>query len=153
MENSVGAILADVSRMMRRAFDERARDIGVTRPQWQLLTVLSRHEGEHQGRLAELLDVEPITLSRMIDRMQQAGLVERRADPADRRAWRLYLTDRAQALIGELRPLGLEVMAIALDGIPEKRQVALRNTLEQIRRNLCRHAGDDAVDATRSQAR
>ncbi len=97
--------------------------------------------------------MEPITLSRMIDRMQQAGLVERRPDPADRRAWRLYLTDRAQALIEELRPLGLEVMAIALDGIPDKRQVALRNTLEQIRRNLSRHASDDAVGATRSQAR
>jgi DNA-binding MarR family transcriptional regulator len=145
MEDHIGAMLADVSRLIRRSFDERARGIGVTRPQWLVLTRLHRHEGCHQGRLAELLDVEPITLSRMVDRMQESGLVERRPDPDDRRAWRLFLTGRAQALMNELRPLGREVMDIALEGVSETRQRALRSTLEQIRQNLSRHAGDEAA--------
>lgn len=154
MENSIGAVLADVSRLMRRSFNERARRIGVTRPQWQVLTVLTRQEGCNQGRVAELLDIEPITLSRMIDRMEDAGLVERRRDPADRRAWRLFLTDRARDLIGELRPMGREVTDIALEGISKRRQEALRDTLEQIRRNLSRQAedaGDGHADTPKQQ--
>ena len=83
--------LAESSRLVRRAFDARARAIGVTRPQWQVLSALRRHPGVNQGALADLLDVEPITVCRMVDRLQEAGLVERRPDPADRRSWRLHL--------------------------------------------------------------
>lgn len=144
MENSIGAILADVSRLMRRAFNERARTIGVTRPQWQVLSALKRHEGYNQGRLAELLDVEPITLSRMVDRMQKAGLVERRPDPDDRRAWRLFLTEKAQEIIKELRPISVEIMAIALDGISEAQQESLREILDQIRHNFSRQTDGTA---------
>lgn len=114
MEDHLGSILADTSRLMRRTFDERARSIGATRPQWQVLTVLIKHEGSNQGRLAELLDVEPITLCRMIDRLQDAGLVERRRDPADRRAWLVYLTAKGRELQKKLRPLGRTVIAEAL---------------------------------------
>ena len=94
MDENIGTLLAQVSRLLRRNFDERARGIGVTRPQWQVLGLLKMHAGSNQGTLAELLEVEPITLGRMIDRLQEAGLVERRADPADRRAWRIFLTDK-----------------------------------------------------------
>ena len=84
MKDSIGFLISDVSRLLRRRFDERARLIGVTRPQWRALTALSRQEGMQQGALAELLEVEPITLCRMVDRLEEAGLVERRRDPADR---------------------------------------------------------------------
>ena len=138
MEDNIGSILADVSRLMRRAFDQRAREIGVTRPQWTVLTTLRRHEGTNQGGLADILDVEPITLCRILDRLQDADLIERRRDPADRRVWRLFLTPKAQELLEELRPLGEEVMNLALDGIHQEEREGLRNTLDQIRQNLSR---------------
>jgi len=140
MEDNIGAMLADTSRLMRRSFDERAREIGVTRPQWQVLTTLRRHEGCKQGSLADLLDVEPITLCRMVDRLQEAELVERRRDPSDRRAWRLFLTPRAGALLNKLRPMGQEVMTIALEGFTESEQDALRRSLDRIRQNLARRS-------------
>lgn len=133
-------MLGDTSRLMRRSFDARARGIGVTRPQWQVLTTLLRHEGVNQGGLAELLDVEPITVCRMVDRLQEANLVERRADPADRRSWRLFLTPKAHELVTQLRPLVSDLIEDALEGVSEAEQAALRDTLERIRQNLARRA-------------
>ena len=135
-------MLADVSRLMRRAFDERARSIGVTRPQWLVLTALRRNEGTNQGSLADLLDMEPITLCRMVDRLQEAELVERRQDPADRRAWRLYLTQKAHDLLKKLRPLGEQMIVQALDGISEAERDELRRSLDRIRQNLARRASE-----------
>lgn len=137
MEN-VASIMADISRLMRRAFDARARTIGVTRPQWQVLTVLKRHEGVNQGGLAELLDVEPITVCRMVDRLQDAGLVERRADASDRRSWLLFLTPKARDLLEELRPLGESLIEEALDGIDESERERLNTLLLAVRQNLSR---------------
>jgi DNA-binding MarR family transcriptional regulator len=110
----------------------------VTRPQWQVLSLLSRHEGINQGGLAELLEVEPITLGRMIDRLQEAGLVERRPDPADRRAWRLHVTPKGNELMDQLRPLAFETIEIALDGVSEAQRDALMATLDRMRGNLTR---------------
>lgn len=99
----VAYLIADRARLLRRAFDDRVRTLGVTGPQARLLLYLSRQEGENQGHYAEQLDVEPITLTRMIDRMAEAGMVERRPDPCDRRAWRLHLTAKSRAFVAELR--------------------------------------------------
>ena len=137
MEN-LGSMLADTSRLLRRSFDVRARDIGVTRAQWQVLTTLLRHEGVNQGGLAELLDVEPITVCRMVDRLQEAVLVERRADPADRRSWRLFLTPRAHDLLAQLRPLADALIEEALAGIDLNDRDRLRDLLDRIRDNLSR---------------
>lgn len=136
MERRVGTVLAQVARLMRRAFDERAREIGVTRPQWQVLSVLLRHEGIKQGGLAEFLEVEPITAGRMIDRMQDAGLVERRADPSDRRVWRLYLTGRGREIIERLQPMASETSREALRGVSEEETGELLQTLDKILENL-----------------
>jgi DNA-binding MarR family transcriptional regulator len=138
MNENIGSALADVARLMRRSFDARARDIGVTRPQWQVLVVLRRNEGINQGKLAELLDVEPITVCRMVDRLQEASLVERRTDPSDRRSWRLYLTDKAHALSEQLRPLATDMFEQALEGVNDNEQTLLIALLERIRRNLVR---------------
>lgn len=102
MEN-IGYLLGDRSRLLRRAFDDRVRAVGVTGPQARLLLYLARFEGENQGFYAEQLDVEPITLCRMVDRMEDGGLIERRRDPADRRAWRLHLTTKSKPMIVGLR--------------------------------------------------
>ena len=111
MSDSIGFLMADVSRLLRRVFDERARSIGVTRPQWRVLTVLARNEGINQNMLADRLEVEPITLSRMVDRMQDAGLVERRADPGDRRRAYIGLSakgrDGMRAYVGAVKRAGL----------------------------------------------
>ena len=147
MDENLFAIMADVSRLARRSFDAQAREIGVTRPQWQVLVVLRRHEGVNQGGLAELLDVEPITVCRMVDRLQEADLVERRPDPADRRSWRLFLTAKAEELLAQLRPLGLRFEAEALDGVSASERSALIAMLERIRQTLAaRSAGKVAAN-------
>lgn len=145
MEDNIGTMIAHVARLMRRSFDERARSIGVTRPQWQVLSLLSRHEGINQGGLAEILEVEPITLGRMIDRLQDAAMVERRPDPADRRAWRLFLTDKGNALIDLMKPLALETFEIALDGIDQTQRDELMAVLDRMRGNLSRKSPPSAV--------
>lgn len=99
----IGYLLADNSRLARRAFDERVRADGVTGPQARLLLMLERTPAEHQGFYADLLDVEPITLCRMVDRLEDAGLVERRPDPGDRRARRLHLTDKSREKLARVR--------------------------------------------------
>jgi DNA-binding MarR family transcriptional regulator len=136
MSENIGTALAHVSRLIRKSFDEGVREIGVTRPQWQVLTVLRRNPGILQRGLAELLEVEPITAGRMIDRLQQSGLVERRADPADRRAWRIHLTGEGEALLDRLVPYARSTMEIALDGLNESDRVALLAALEAMRLNL-----------------
>lgn len=145
MDENIGTMLAQVSRLFRRRFDERARGIGVTRPQWQVLSLLKYHEGTNQGGLAEMLEVEPITLGRMIDRLQDAELVERRADPADRRAWRLYLTPKGEELIEQLRPFALETFDAALEGVSAPDQAIVMGALDRMRSNLSRRPASDVA--------
>lgn len=143
-EDSIGIMIAQLARLMRRSFDERARGIGVTRPQWQVLSLLTRFEGINQGGLAEILEVEPITMGRMIDRLQDTGLVERRADPADRRAWRLHVTAKGLELVDTLRPYAHATYEQALEGIDATRQAELMAMLDRMRANLSRKGGGAA---------
>jgi DNA-binding MarR family transcriptional regulator len=138
MDENLGSMVSDVTRLIRRSFDERARGIGVTRPQWRVLSVLLRNEGTNQGGLADLLEVEPITLCRMVDRLQEGDLVERRPDPADRRAWRLFLTDKARALLEQMRPLAETMFADALEGLSSEEQAQMMAALDRVRQNLSR---------------
>ena len=136
MSDNLGFLMADVSRLIRRRFDERARLIGATRAQWRTLVVLSRNEGINQGGLAELLEVEPITLCRMIDRLEEAGLVERRRDPGDRRAWRIHLTAKAGPVLEKVRAIADALFEDVLDGIPGPDRDRLFASLERMRENL-----------------
>ena len=128
--------IAETAHALRRAFDRRAVTLGVTRAQWKVLFRLSRTPGLRQVELADMLDVEPITLSRIIDRLQEAGLVERVADPADRRAWRLQVTDKAQPLIAKLRKLAEVLVDEAFAGITPDEVATMRINLQKIRDNL-----------------
>lgn len=143
MSDSIGFMLGDAARLLRRRFDQHARALGVTRPQWQVLLALSRHEGTNQGALADHLEVEAITLCRMVDRLQEAELVERRPDPADRRAWRLFLTDKAHPLIESIRIVGGEVLEEALAGLDEAERAQFADMLVRIRGNLSTRASDE----------
>jgi DNA-binding MarR family transcriptional regulator len=136
MADNIGFMMSDVSRLMRRRFDERARKSGATGPQWRTLKILERHEGLNQGQIAELLEVEPITCCRMIDRLEEAGLVERRRDPADRRAWLIYLTAKAGPIITQLRSLADSMIEHALDGLDDKEREKMFAALRRIRTNL-----------------
>lgn len=144
MSEDLGFLIGDAARLMRRAFDERVRDSGVTRPQWRVLGLLKRFDGSTQVSLAEMMDVEPITLGRMIDRLQDAGLVERRADPADRRAWRVHLTRAGEDRLVELKPLATALFADAVNGLSAGQQTELEAMLDVIRSNLTRRVPEVA---------
>ncbi|MDK2769019.1 MAG: MarR family transcriptional regulator [Sphingomonas sp.] len=146
MTDSLGFLISDVSRLLRKRFDERARLIGVTRQQWRTLSVLKRHEGSNQGMLAELLEVEPITLGRMIDRLEEAGWVERRRDPGDRRVWRIHLTDAAQPILLQLKGIADSLFVDAADGISVADQAKLHALLEQLRANLNPDQSNEAAN-------
>ncbi|HEV8390535.1 MAG TPA: MarR family transcriptional regulator [Dongiaceae bacterium] len=135
-KDTIGFLVNDAARLMRKDFERRARSLGLTRAQWQTMFHLARNEGCNQATLADLLDVEPITLARVIDRLELSGLVERRADPTDRRARLLFLGERAHPLLEELRALGAETREIALNGISDDERTLLMTLLTRMRANL-----------------
>jgi DNA-binding MarR family transcriptional regulator len=102
---SFGYLLNDVTLLFRKHFDRRATRFGLTRAQWRAIKMLHHREGIRQSELAEFLEMEPIAVGRVIDRLQAAGFVERRADPKDRRCWRLFATDQARAVIGDMEQI------------------------------------------------
>ncbi|WBH15991.1 MarR family winged helix-turn-helix transcriptional regulator [Sphingomonas radiodurans] len=136
MADTFGFLLSDTARLLARRFDERARQHGATRAQWKALLHISRQEGINQGGLADMLDVEPITLCRMIDRMEDSGLVERRRDPRDRRAWQLFLTEKAHPVLEEMRSTAGELMGQALRDVSAAQVDQITETLNRIRENL-----------------
>ncbi len=131
-----------MSRLLRRQIDQQAQTIGLTSAQWRVLAYLARCEGSNQASLADFMDMEPITLSRQLDRMEAAGLTERRRDPNDRRAHRLYLTEQARPLIARFRAITAGIMSDAVDGVTEEEIEKLSDTLLRIRNNLTGKTGD-----------
>lgn len=133
---TLGFLVSDVARLLRKRFEQRARGLGLTRAQWQVLAYLSRNEGIQQGALAEMLEVEPITLGRILDRLESAAMVERRAHPTDRRIWLLHMKPEAHPILEEMRILGAETRADALAGIEEPDRARLADMLSAMRCNL-----------------
>jgi MarR family transcriptional regulator, transcriptional regulator for hemolysin len=140
-ERSFGFLLHDIARLMRKKFDQRARGLGLSRAQWQLLVHLSRHEGINQSGLAEILEIESITLGRLVDRMEEAGWVERRADPNDRRARLLYTSEKVAPVMERMRELAEATRNEALAGLSPAQRDALIDTLIQVRGNLSERNG------------
>lgn len=132
----VGFLLHDVSRLMRAWFDERAQAEGLTRAQWRVLVHLAPRQGINQRSLAEILELDNVTLSRHVDRLEQAGWLERRPDPADRRAWLLYVSEASFPVLDKMERLAVETHAAALAGISEAERAQLVATLERIKGNL-----------------
>src|SRR3982751_6099000 len=132
--------IGETAHALRRAFDRRAVGLGVTRAQWKVLFKLTRTPELRQIELADMLEIEPITLTRIIDRLEEAGLVERARDPADRRAWRLHVTAKAQPLIEKLHLLADEMIADAFSGIDPSDIAIARAVLERVRENASKAA-------------
>jgi DNA-binding MarR family transcriptional regulator len=118
--DTVGFLVADVARLMRRAFQARLEGSSLTYAQARALVWLAREQGLRQVDLAEQLEIQPITLARLVDQLAEAGLVERRADPADRRAYRLFLTPAAAPRVAEIRAIGDAIRDEALAGLGAK---------------------------------
>ncbi len=145
--------LADVARTMRTYVDQRAREHGMTRAQWGALARLERQEGMTQAEMAEALEVQPITLLRLIDRLCEQGLVERRPHPHDRRANRLYLTDKGRATLARMAPLGKEVTGDILAAMPERDVSELLRALLVVKGNIrsaaAKHVGMNGAQGVR----
>ncbi|MEP7243169.1 MAG: MarR family transcriptional regulator [Gammaproteobacteria bacterium] len=133
---NLGFLIKDVTRLWMRHFEQRAIQIGLTLTHARVLINLSRNEGATQTRLAELSDTDPMTLVRMLDRMEKDGWLERRPDPTDRRAYRLYLKPAADPVIAEIQRIGDKARGEALAGISAEDRTLLMNLIERIHGNL-----------------
>jgi MarR family transcriptional regulator, transcriptional regulator for hemolysin len=133
---SFGYLINDVTLLFRKHFDRRAVRFGLTRAQWRALKVLHRRPGLRQTELAEFLEMEPIAVGRVIDRLQAAGFVERRADPADRRCWRLYDTQQSHGVIDDMEDIARSIRRDATTGISREELQQLMTTLERMKENL-----------------
>jgi MarR family transcriptional regulator, transcriptional regulator for hemolysin len=128
--------LNDVARMLRTYADHKAAQFGITRAQWVVLVRLDRSEGLKQSELAEILDLQPISLTRLLDKLCECGLIERRGDPDDRRAKRLFLTPAARPLLQKLADLGEELMGTALAGVERESVERMIAQLAIVKENL-----------------
>ncbi|MEN3976839.1 MarR family transcriptional regulator [Emcibacter sp. SYSU 3D8] len=129
-------LIHDVSRMRRTAFDLYMKPHGVTRSQWWVLSNLSRHDGMMQTELAAILDVGKVTVGGLVERLEQAGWVERRPDTADRRAKRVHLTAKARQLLDGIRQAGHKMNELAFDGLSRQNRRDLFQLLSRIKDNL-----------------
>ena len=128
--------LFEVQRMLRLYADKQARRHGLTRAQWAVLAKLERTEGLKQTEIADLMEMQPITLTRLIDKLCEAGLIERRSDDSDRRVNRLYLTEAARPLMAKLAVLRGEITQAALAGLSNADTHRLVDELEAIKDNI-----------------
>jgi MarR family transcriptional regulator for hemolysin len=131
-----GFLLNDVARMLRTFADQEARRYGMTRAQWAVLSRLEQNQGLKQAELAEMLDLQPITLTRLVDRLCDNGLIERRADPNDRRAKRLFLTPQAKPVMDRLDTIATQMLTEVLDGVDAAKVKTLIKELGVVRDNL-----------------
>lgn len=130
-------LIGDIGRMMRQVYDARARRLGLTRAQWRVLGLLIRIPGCNQAQLAERLEVQPITLTRLLDKLEKSGWVQRRADAKDRRVRRLFLTKKVQPIIKRMVSLGEGLIEEMLQDIALPARKSLKESLKKIRKNLC----------------
>lgn len=128
--------IMDVARLLKTYADQRARQFGISRAQWAVLIRIDRSEGLKQSELADMLDLQPITLTRLLDRLADNGLIERRADPNDRRANRLYLKPAAKPLLDQLAHIGDDMMETVLDGISAASIERMLKELGAVKDNL-----------------
>ena len=142
--------LGELQRLVRAYADRQAARYGITRAQWAVLAKVERFEGMKQTELAEQMEMQPITLTRLIDRLCDNGWIERRSDDSDRRVNRLYLRKAAKPLLAKLAGLKSELTATALEGINPSDANRLLGQLETIKENV-RNAIQEQEDARKEQ--
>jgi DNA-binding MarR family transcriptional regulator len=140
LDRHLGFLLHDVARLSRKRIEQRMRTLGLTRAQWSVLAHIARNEGIKQNALAAILEVEPITLARILDRLQAAGFIERRPHPEDRRAWLPHLTAKAHPVLDQLFAHGAATREEALAGFSAEEREELIELLLRMKSNLCDNA-------------
>ena len=143
--------LAELQRLLRAYADKEAAQFGITRAQWAVLAKVERSEGLKQSELAEQMEMQPITLTRLIDKLCSNDWIERRGDDSDRRVNRLYLRKAGRALLGKLSGLRSELTATALDGIHPADAHRLMAQLEQIKENVRNAIQNNGEQARKEQ--
>ncbi len=141
-ESSFGFLMHDVARLLGKRFGERAKFLGVSRAQYRAIAYLRRHEGINQAGLAELLEIQPISLARLLDRMEAAGWIERRLDPNDRRMRRLFLGERAWPILEQIEDCAAATRAEALAGVGDDQRDLIMDVLRRVHANLSCHAAE-----------
>jgi MarR family transcriptional regulator, transcriptional regulator for hemolysin len=129
-------LLHDVARLLKKRLEQNSERSGLTRSQWQILTYLAQNEGINQKGLAELIEIEPITLGRIVDKLETLGLIERHPHPTDRRTWHLHLMPAARPKLEQVRELGDVTHREALAGVSEADRQRLLKTLQALKANL-----------------
>ena len=136
LERDPLVLLSEVAHAIRTLADARAREHGMTRAQWMILVRLDRQPGMSQNELASLIEVEPITVGRLVDRLEARAMVERRPDPADRRIWRLHLTPEATPMLKEIAKARAELNAMMIADIGKKDVELFVDSLLQMKANM-----------------
>jgi MarR family transcriptional regulator for hemolysin len=136
VDSTLGFLLHDVARLLKKRFEQNSRGSGLTRSQWQVLTYLAQNEGINQARLAELIEIEPITLGRIVDKLEAMGLIKRNPHPTDRRRWLLHLIPAARSRLEQLGEYGDIIRSEALAGVSEADRQHLLKTLQALKENL-----------------
>ena len=147
-DRGFGFLINDVGRLLRRNFNRRVQALGLTQAQWRAVAYLSRNEGVTQVELADLLEIQPITLTRLLDRMEAAGWVQRRNHPLDRRAVQLYLTPKSEPILEQMQEFATETIAVAVTGLPAATQKQLVEYLQHMKRNLSAAEGAAEGEST-----
>ncbi|MBS3650305.1 MarR family transcriptional regulator [Pseudaminobacter sp. 19-2017] len=151
----LGILIHHAARLMQKRFELRAADYGLSSAQWRLLVRLIKDEGVAQKRLAELLEIEPISVSRLLDRMEEGGWIERRASSEDRRVRMVFATEKARGAFGKVKEVAGTIYDEALAGLSEAERKTLVHALETIVANLadgepvCGAPGRDDATAAR----
>lgn len=135
-DRNIGFLVHDVARLMRTVFDRRMRELGLTRSQWWVLTHLYFREGITQTEFSAVLEIERASLGRLLDRLEEKGWLERRADPADRRIKRVYLTGEVEPLMRTMRARAASVRSITLAGLAPEEAERLIENLVRVKSNL-----------------
>jgi DNA-binding MarR family transcriptional regulator len=136
VQDSLGFLVADLARRMRGAFAQQLEGSGLTLAQARALLHVARQEGMRQVELSERLEVQPITLARLVDQLEQSGLVERRADPQDGRAHRIFLTRASRPHLTTIERVAAAIRQQALQGIGEQEAMLVTAALRTMRKNL-----------------
>jgi len=139
---TLGFVLHDVTRLLRKRFERQAGKLKLTRSQWQVLAYVAYNQGTRQNALADILEAQPPTLGRILDKLQAMKLVDRKHHATDRRAWLLYTTDAAHSVLQKITQIGQASRADALAGVPETERDRLMTLLLKMRSNLisaCEH--------------
>lgn len=148
----LASLLHDVARLVRVEADKRARGHGMTRAQWSLMSRLERSPGLSQKELADLMEVEPISVARMVDRLEANGLLERRADANDRRIWRLHLLPAAEPMLKKMTALGEELWAFVTQNVSQDAREAMLSGLTQMKSNLLNKSEPQAHQAAPAES-